>query len=100
MDEITALKKELSENEFEIRNLENSLKENINTIKSEVDSWVTMGIIDENQKDMLSNLSIENIKDQDLEGFKSLFNQLKDISSKFEDNIADFSKQLKEIENM
>lgn len=100
MDEILALRKKLSDNDFEIRSLENSVKENIELIKTEVTNWVNMGIITEEQAKFISNLSLDKIKNGDLSEFKTVFEGLKEIVNKFNTNIASLEQQLKEIESM
>lgn len=100
LNNIIELKKKLSENEFEIRNLEKELNENINLIKSEIDSWIELKIINEEQEKMLRSLTLENVKNNNLETFREMFEQFNKILDSFNSNIEGLDKQLKELESM
>lgn len=99
-DKILNLKKQVSEKEFEVRNLENKMKEELNVLKTSLEEWKKLGILSEEQVALVEELEIEDIKYGKLDKFMEIYQHMNKIVGDLDKQIDSLEIQLKQIASM
>lgn len=91
------LKKQISESEFEMRNMENQLREDLKVLKESSKQWGSLGLLDEKQIELINQLQVEDIKSGNFENFINLYEQMKKITEGLDSQIETLEKQLRQV---
>lgn len=100
MKEITELRKQISEYDFKIRSLEEALKGDLKVLQENAETWHKMGVLNEEQKEFIMKLDVEDVKEGNLTSFIEMYKELDTIIEGLDGNIATLEEQISKIDSM
>lgn len=100
MEEIRDIQSRITENKFKLKQIEESLSKSLEYIKENLDSYLNMKLITEEQSEYFKQLNVDYIKSSDMTEFKEIINYIMEVEKIIEAHLDKIAKDIDELKIM
>lgn len=100
MEEIRDIQSRITENKFKLKQIEESLSKSLEYIKENLDSYLNMKLITEEQSEYFKQLNVDYIKSSDMTEFKEIINYIMEVEKTIEAHLDKIAKDIDELKIM